>query len=167
MLAYVWAQDQNGIIGQNGKLPWHLPADMHHFQKLTTHHLILAGRKTFLSFGRPLPHRKNMVLTRRPASDFPKEVTVFNNPDEFMKFAEARPQTLILIVGGAQIFKIFASKVDRLYRTVINGNFDGDTKMPSINYHKFKRVSQSLHSADSHNHWAYRFESYVRIRQGD
>ncbi|URL60878.1 dihydrofolate reductase [uncultured bacterium] len=163
MLTYVWAQDKNGTIGKNGGLPWHLPADMHHFQKLTTGHAMLAGRTTFESFGRPLLHRKNMVLTSHPKKDFPDNVTVFNTPNSFLKYADAHPDDKICIVGGAQIFKLFLPYVDFLCRTVINGTFDGDTKMPKIDYSKFELVKAVNGQPDQKNHYAYRFETYRRI----
>ena len=163
MLTYVWAQDKNGIIGNHGTLPWHLPADMHHFQQMTLHHGILAGHKTFDSFGRPLPHRLNMVLTSQSKDCFPDNVKVFNTPNNFLKYAQAHPTHQIRIVGGAQIFRIFLPYVDFLSRTVIDGQFKGDVHMPKIDYSKFKLVKTVKGAPDQKNHYAYRFETYKRI----
>lgn len=163
MLSYVWAQDLDGTIGKDGTLPWHLPADMHHFQEETVGHMMLAGRNTFDSFGRPLPRRTNMVLTSHPKTDFPDNVKVFNTPNNFLKFADAHPRDQIRIVGGAQIFKIFLPYVDYLCRTLINGHFNGDTKMPAIDYKKFKLIKVVKGHPDKKNRYSYRFETYCRI----
>ena len=162
MLTFVWAQDLKGTIGQNGHLPWRLPADMHHFQRVTTGHAILAGRTTFESFGRPLPHRTNLVLSAHWQGSIPNHVKVFKTPNSFLKFADNHADSHIMVVGGAQIFKIFLPYADFLCRTVIHGQFNGDVKMPPIDYTKFRLIKKQDGHPDAKNHYAYQFEIYQR-----
>ncbi|USS87417.1 dihydrofolate reductase [Fructilactobacillus hinvesii] len=142
MLAFIWAEAHQHVIGKDGTLPWHLPDDMHFFKEQTTGHPILAGRTTFESFGRPLPHRENMVLTRQPATDFPAGVEVFPTTTSFLRYANEHQDELIFVVGGSQIFRLFRSEVTWLYRTVIDADVSGDTWMPEIDYVQFNLVKE-------------------------
>ncbi|USS85366.1 dihydrofolate reductase [Fructilactobacillus myrtifloralis] len=142
MLAFIWAEAQNQIIGNQGTLPWHLPDDMHFFKEQTTGHPILAGSKTYASFGRPLPHRQNLVLTHQPATNFPAEVQVFHTPASFLQYAKEHDDELIFVVGGSQIFRLLLPEVTWLYRTVIAADVAGDTRMPPIDYHQFTLVQE-------------------------
>lgn len=162
MISYIWAQSKNGVIGNNGKVPWNMPADMHHFVQVTKGHAILAGRKTFDSFPRPLPHRKNMVLTKHSKKDFPKNVFVFNTYQNFLKYAREHYTQQIIVVGGASLYKLFRPFVDCLHKTVIDHNFKGDTKFPKFDYSHFRLVNKEDHPADKKNHYSYHFYKYLR-----
>ncbi|MHA8263003.1 dihydrofolate reductase [Lactobacillaceae bacterium Melli_B3] len=159
MIAFVWAETQNGVIGSHGGLPWQMPADMHHFKITTINHHILAGRTTYLSFGRPLPKRVNMVLTSHPKSEFPDEVVVFNSLDQFVRAYQADDND-VYVVGGAKVFADLMPMVDVLYRTVIETKLDGDTKMPPIDYDQFELVEQQRYPSDDRNQFPYTFETY-------
>ncbi|MEJ6400654.1 dihydrofolate reductase [Nicoliella lavandulae] len=161
MIAFVWAESKNGTIGNHGGLPWKMPADMHHFKETTINHRILAGRSTYNSFGRPLPKRINMVLTNHDQSEFDDQVVVFNSLDQFLADYRENGDD-VYVVGGAQVFKALLPYVDVLYRTVIDAAIDGDTKMPPIDYHKFKLVSQTHYAPDAKNQYPYTFETYQK-----
>ncbi|USS89624.1 dihydrofolate reductase [Fructilactobacillus cliffordii] len=160
MLAFIWAEAHQHVIGKDGTLPWHLPDDMHFFKDQTTGHPILAGSRTFASFGRPLPHRKNMVLTRQPADHFPMGVEVFPTTTSFLQYANEHQDELIFVVGGSQVFKALLPDVDQLYRTVIDADVDGDTWMPHIDYSQFELVQERPGATDSQ--YPHHFEIWRR-----
>ncbi|WP_395320771.1 dihydrofolate reductase [Levilactobacillus parabrevis] len=162
MLIFLWAEGHNGVIGQNGQLPWHLPADMHFFKTVTTGNTIVAGARTYKSFGRPLPNRQNIVVTHQPASNFPDTVIVLDSLDAVRTYAAAHPDDKIFVVGGAQLFVGLQDDVDFLYRTVIDANFTGDTWMPVINYEKFQLIATQPGIRNDKNPYDYRFEQYQR-----
>ncbi|GLB46881.1 dihydrofolate reductase [Philodulcilactobacillus myokoensis] len=163
MIAFVWAEGRNHVIGYHHHLPWHLPADMHHFKEITTGHSILAGRKTYDSFGgHPLPRRKNLVITRNPNFKVPRNVLVFHQLSSFLKYANEHKDEQIDVIGGSDIFKLILPYVDELYKTFIDADFSGDTYMPTINYHQFKLVESKKYQPDGKNHYSYRFDHFVK-----
>ncbi|UQS85410.1 dihydrofolate reductase [Apilactobacillus apisilvae] len=162
MISYLWAESKGHIIGSNGTLPWNLPSDMHYFKATTTGNVILAGKRTYESFGRPLPNRLNVVLTHTSKDDFPKNVKVFNNVNEFLSFSKDNQDKEIFVVGGAQIFKLLLPYVDFLYRTVIDYKFSGDTVMPDINYNDFKLIKSVDGKMDDKNIYPHTFEVFKR-----
>lgn len=162
MISYLWAESKGHVIGMDGNLPWKLPADMHYFKQTTTNNIILAGSKTYKSFGRPLPHRLNVVLTHQEDNRFPDEVMVIHNVNDFLQFANNNKEKEIFVVGGAQIFKLLLPYVDRLYRTSIDYKFDGDTVMPKINYDEFNLIKETIGKLDSKNIYPHKFDVFER-----
>jgi len=162
MLIFLWAEGHNGVIGKNGHLPWHLPADMHFFKTVTTGNTIVAGSRTYHSFGRPLPNRQNIVVTHQPASHFPSEVIVLNTLTAVREYAAKHRDEKIFVVGGAQLFIALLDDVDFLYRTVIDANFTGDTWMPGIDYEKFQLIATQPGIRNEKNPYDYHFEQYQR-----
>ncbi|WP_283678760.1 dihydrofolate reductase [Lentilactobacillus sp. Marseille-Q4993] len=156
MISFIWAEDKNGLIGSNGTLPWHLPDDMHFFKQTTTGHPIVAGSRTFASFGRPLPNRENIVISSR--DDFPEEVVVFHSIPEFLKVAETRSDEEFFVVGGSRIFAQLVDNVDRLYRTKIEAEFSGDTYMTEIDYSDFSLDKSIPGIVDEKNKYAHTFQ---------
>ncbi|WP_127848410.1 dihydrofolate reductase [Lacticaseibacillus hulanensis] len=142
MIAYIWAQDVNGIIGNNGTLPWRLPDDLQYFKQQTLGQIVVMGRKTFTGMGsRPLPRRTNVVLTRQDDFTAGDHVTVLHDKAGVLAFAEERPDQDLMIIGGAEIFRLFADVVDTLYVTRIAGAFSGDTRMPALPWPQFDQIS--------------------------
>lgn len=132
-ISFVWAQDEAGWIGKDNALPWHLPADLKHFKAVTMGKPIVMGYNTYLSIGRPLPHRENIVITHRDLK-LPG-VTVLHSIDELQQVLEDRlVDQAVAIIGGAGLFQQTLFLVNVLERTVIAGDFQGDKKMPLINY---------------------------------
>lgn len=162
MLIFLWAEGHNGVIGENGQLPWHLPADMHFFKTVTTGNTIIAGARTYRSFGRPLPHRQNIVVTHQAAANFPENVIVLNSLTAVREYAAAHREEKLFVVGGAQLFIGLQDDVDWLYRTVIDANFTGDTWMPVIDYDKFQLVATQPGIRNDQNPYDYHFEQYQR-----
>ncbi|MFC6274779.1 dihydrofolate reductase [Levilactobacillus tangyuanensis] len=162
MLIFLWAEGHDGVIGQDGQLPWHLPADMHFFKTVTTDNTVIAGAKTFESFKRPLPNRTNVVVTHQAADKFPAGVIVLHSIEAIREYARERPTEKLFVVGGAQIFAALLDDVDWLYRTVIDADFDGDTWMPAIDYDQFNLVKSRQGVRDTANPYNYEFEQYQR-----
>ena len=123
MLIAVVAMDPNRLIGRDGSLPWHLPEDLAFFKKTTLGHTVLMGRKTFESIGRPLPKRRNIVLTRDRSWSHPG-VEVIHSPDEI-------PETegKIFVIGGAEIYKILSGRIDEWLVSHVHAAHEGDTHL--------------------------------------
>ncbi len=127
----------NGVIGVGNELPWKIPADTKHFKELTTGHVVLMGRKTFESIGKPLPNRTNIVVTQSPT--FVAEgCTVCRTIPEAIEKAQELGEQELFVVGGGKIYEETIGMADRLYITQVHRNYDGDAKFPD--YSAFKKV---------------------------
>ncbi len=130
MKAIIVAMDKNRVIGKDGKIPWHLPNDLKHFRELTMGHVIIMGRKTFESIGKPLPGRVNVVLTRQK-NYAPQGVVVHHSLEDALSVFADSPK--VFIIGGAEIYREALPLMDKLYVTEINAViWQGDTYFPEI-----------------------------------
>jgi dihydrofolate reductase len=124
-LVLVLAVASNGVIGKDGKVPWHIPEDLKHFRRVTTGHAIIMGRKTWDEVGKPLPNRRNIVVTRQPGLVLPgAEVT--NTLEE----AIARARTTDpepRVIGGAEIYRLALPLATKIYLTEVDREVEGDT----------------------------------------
>jgi dihydrofolate reductase len=125
-LVLVYARAANGVIGRDGTLPWHLPADLRHFKALTSGKPMIMGRKTFESFPAPLPGRRHIVLTRDRAWHA-AGAEVAHTPDQALDLAG---DTDVSVIGGAEVFAVFDQRASRIELTEIHAEFAGDTVMP-------------------------------------
>ena len=123
MLVAVVAMDPNRLIGANGTLPWHLPEDLAFFKKTTLGHPVLMGRKTFGSIGRPLPKRRNIVLTRNRGWSHAGVETI-HSPDEIPATGET-----IYLIGGAEIYRALAPRIDEWLVSHVHRTYTGDTRL--------------------------------------
>ncbi len=130
-LALIAAQASNRVIGVNNQMPWHVPEDFKYFKRVTMGKPVLMGRKTFESIGRPLPGRKNIVITRQ-SSWTADGVVVCHSLAEAVSLAEQETPEEIMIIGGAQIYEEALPLVDTIYLTRIDRAFDGDAWFPVI-----------------------------------
>ncbi|MDR1606009.1 MAG: dihydrofolate reductase [Streptococcaceae bacterium] len=167
MIVGIWAEDEQGLIGVKGTLPWSLPAELQHFKKTTMGQAILMGRKTFDGMHqRVLPGRTTIVLTRDPAyQTATSDVRLFNSPDDVLAWyqSQAADQAKDLyIIGGAEMFKAFQGHFDRLYRTIVAGKFEGDTYFPqdALRLEQFEEVASRVHPADEQNAYAFTIKTY-------
>lgn len=161
MIAFLWAEDKNGLIGKGGTLPWYLPNDLKFFKQMTVNQAIVMGRKTFEGMGkRPLPNRVNIILTS-DTSYQADGVEVMSSREEVLAFAKAYEKDT-LITGGAGVFQHFLEDVDILHRTVIDGEFEGDTYMVPINWDDWTLVHVEEGVRDEKNVYSHRFETYRR-----
>ena len=128
-IALVLARADNGVIGKDGGLPWHIPADLQHFKRLTVGKPIIMGRKTFVSIGRPLPRRFNIVVTRDPAWTAPDVVVAHSLAEAYALGYEDAHRTgakEVMVIGGADIFRESLKDARRVYLTEVHGDFAGD-----------------------------------------
>lgn len=124
-------------IGKDNALLWHIPEDFKHFKELTTGHAIVMGENTFRSIGRPLPNRTSIVLSQ--TTDFaPEGVIVVRSIEEAIEQAKTVEQEEIFIIGGASIYRQFISLAQRLYLTLVEGEYEADTFFPE--YDEFTKV---------------------------
>lgn len=161
MISLIFAMDQNRLIGKDNQLPWHLPADLQYFKKVTMGKPIVMGRKTFDSIGRVLPGRENVIVTRN-RSYTNDNCTVLHSVDEVKQFAEASEQE-VFIIGGAEIFKEILPVADRLYITEIQESFEGDTYFPAIDEKKWKLVSSTPGIVDEKNKYVHQYIVLERV----
>ncbi|BCX14994.1 MAG: hypothetical protein KatS3mg088_677 [Patescibacteria group bacterium] len=143
-ISIVAAISQNNVIGKNGKIPWHISADLKRFKEITKGHHILMGRKTFESIGKPLPERTNLIITSNKNYKV-KGAFVFNDPQKAVLFAQKRKEKELMIIGGQKIYEYFINKADKIYLTKIFKNFKGDALFPKIDQKEWKFVSKETH----------------------
>lgn len=159
MISILVAMDKNGLIGKDNDLPWRLPNDLKYFKQLTTNHIILMGRKTYESIGRPLPNRTNVVLTRNE-SFHSEGCQVVHSVEEVQQLFNEESKQEIFVIGGSDIFKLLLPYTDRLYITKIDEIFEGDTYFPEINYDNWNLVSREQGEKDENNPYDYYFCIY-------
>jgi dihydrofolate reductase len=167
-IAMVWAMSDNRVIGRNNKLPWHLPNDLKYFKRLTTGKPVIMGRKTYESIGRPLPNRVNIVLTREVG--FSAEgVKVVHTLDEAIDLAQAECTISgaeeVIIMGGAEIYRLAMPLADRLYVTLVHAHVDGDAWFPEIDLTTYQEIAREDFQADGPNPYDYSFCVFDRTRQ--
>lgn len=156
-LTIVVAVDARGGIGIDNKLPWHLPEDLAHFKRTTLGHPVIMGRKTFDSIGRPLPNRRNIVVTRN--TEWRHEgVEAVHSLEAALALVADVPSC---IIGGAQIFADALPLTDRLVITEIDKTFDCDTFFPAIDCKAWKEVAREQHHSEA-NGFDYAFVTYER-----
>jgi dihydrofolate reductase len=161
-LTLVVAMDAQRGIGVDNQLPWHLPEDLAHFKRVTLGHPIIMGRKTFDSIGRPLPKRRNIVVTRN--QDWSHEgVEVARSLQEAVAMAGDEPAS---IIGGAQIFNEAMDIADRMIVTHIDKVYRCDTFFPEIDPTQWAAVSRELQHAEASDGGAvdFSFVTYERIK---
>lgn len=160
MISMISAHDLNRVIGKNGDMPWHLPDDLKYFQKVTSGHSILMGRKTFESMNGPLKNRKNIVLTRDQDWQHEGAITV-SDLEEGLKLLNESGEGFV--IGGGEIYKMALEKADRLYITLIHEEFDGDTHFPAYSEEDWKLSSRVKGEKNDKNPYDFEYLVYDRI----
>lgn len=165
MLTFIWAEDEAHHIGYQGKLPWHMPADLKHFKQLTIGRPIIMGKNTFDSFPNLLPQRLHVVLTHHLAAFDKyddKQVMAFSNLKDLKKWLADHRGLNLCVIGGKSLFSNLIDQADILEQTIIHHRFLGDVKMPAIDYSQFRLIKKEDHLADDKNKYAYSFLTYQR-----
>ena len=126
-ICLVAAVAANGIIGANGKMPWHLPEDLRHFRALTLGHPIIMGRRTWESIGKPLPGRKNIVVTRSAGYEAPG-ASVASSLDVALALCAGEP--VVFVIGGGELYREALPLAQGLVLTEIQRDYEGDTRFP-------------------------------------
>src|SRR5271165_6767188 len=127
-ISIVVAISENHVTGKDNKLLWHLPNDLKHFKEITTGHTVIMGRKTYDSVGKPLPKRRNIIITRQPITIEGCEVV--NSIEAALVLC--KDENEVFIVGGAEIYKQSIKLTDRIYLTIVHKKFEGDSFFPEI-----------------------------------
>lgn len=147
MISLIVAHDKNYVIGYENGMPWHLPGDLKYFKDMTMGKPIIMGRKTFESIGRPLPGRRNIVITRNDKYDAQGIETV-SSLDAALALVKDVPE--IMVIGGAQIFEQAMPLADKLYITLINHEFKGDTYFPRYDGWRLTSSQQAIDSGEGY-----------------
>lgn len=132
----------NRVIGVNNTLPWHISEDLKHFKSLTIGHTIIMGRKTYESIGRPLPNRRNIVISRNTEASYEGAEVVHSIEDAF---SICKNDNEVFVIGGSNIYEQALSLVDYIYITEIKKSFSGDAFFPEINKQMWIESSRENH----------------------
>ncbi|MGP4065277.1 dihydrofolate reductase [Oceanobacillus sp. M65] len=162
MISLLLAMDRNNLIGRNNDLPWHLPKDLRFFKEKTLGNTIIMGRKTFESIGFPLPKRENIVITS--SSELEKEVTCISSVDTIKEWNKMNPEKEYFVIGGGRLFEQVLPFADRMYITLIDEAFQGDTYFPEISYEDWEEKSKVKGEKDESNPYDYYFIQYDRVK---
>ncbi|GFN32342.1 dihydrofolate reductase [Paenibacillus xylaniclasticus] len=159
-ISMIWAMDRQRGIGIDNKIPWRLPADMAYFKAYTTGKTVVMGRKTFQSFPKALPNRRNVVLTRSEGLAFEGAETVGSVEEALNKYGSEEE---LVVIGGAEIYDQFLPYADKLLVTEIDHIFEGtDAFFPEYDESKWKIVDIKVGVTDEKNPYNYRFLTLVR-----
>ncbi|NGY89043.1 dihydrofolate reductase [Bacillus megaterium] len=170
MISLIVAFSRNRAIGKDNKLLWHLPNDLKYFKEVTSGKTIIMGRKTFESIGRPLPNRKNVVLTnnlewQHQGVGVGVGVEVIHSLDEIQLSNEE-----IIFIGGETIYEQILPFVERMYITYVDEFFEGDAFFPQINRDNWKQVKKEkgvFNESNPYNYYFLVYEKKKSIRKGD
>jgi dihydrofolate reductase len=154
IVSSVVAISENNAIGKDNKLLWYLPTDLKHFKQITNGQTIIMGRKTFDSMGKPLPNRRNIVITRNPDLKLDgAEVT--NSVAEALSLCKTEEE--VFIIGGAEIYKQAMDQTNRIYLTRVHQRFDADAYFPELDMTKWVETAREEHQPDEKNNIAFTF----------
>jgi dihydrofolate reductase len=158
-IVLIAAVARNGVIGRDNALPWRLKADLARFRAHTLGHPVLMGRKTWESLGKPLPGRRNLVLTRQPGYTA-AGAEVFASADAAL--AAAAEAAKVFVIGGAEIYRALLSRADILLLTEVAAEVTGDARFPVVDRARFRETSRTPCPADADNEYAFDFVEYRR-----
>jgi dihydrofolate reductase len=155
----VVAVSDNGVIGHDNRLPWHLPDDLKRFRSLTMGHALLMGRRTFESIGRPLPGRRNLVLTRDSGWQAPGCETVTTPAAALAAIGEGGQ---LFVIGGASVYRACWDLVARVELTEVHATVAGDTRLEGFDRADWREVFREDHAADARHGHSYSFVTLAR-----
>ena len=159
-LSLIVAMDQNRLIGRDNQLPWHLPADLRYFKTTTLGKPILMGRKTYESIGRPLPGRRNIVISKNAEFSAPG-CDLVGAIDEALALCGDAPEAML--IGGASLYAQTLELADTLYITRIHHSFEGDAWFPEFDPAQWQIEKQQDFDADHDNPYPYSFIKFGRV----
>ena len=162
VLSLIAALTKNYVIGRHNRLPWHLPADLKHFKTITTHKVVVMGRKTYEGLGQALPQRTNVVVTRNPLYQSP-DALVLPSLDAVINTFQRESE--VIIIGGAELFMQALPRVQRMYLTIIATELAGDAYFPTWNQQQWQEVSRVDHLPDNRHAYAYSFRELHKLSE--
>jgi len=159
-LSIIVAMAKNRVIGANGGIPWHLPAELQRFKRLTMGHHIVMGRKTWDSIGRLLPGRTTVIVTRQAGFTVPGAIVAHTLE---AAIAACGDDSEIFVIGGAELYAQALPLAGRLYLTTVDAEIAGDTVMPAFDASAWREVASDSFPADARNPHPYRCQTYERV----
>jgi dihydrofolate reductase len=159
VITLIAARARNGVIGRNNQMPWKIAGEQAYFKRMTMGSPIVMGRKTWESLGRPLPGRRNIVVTRNPAYTATGADVVGSLDDALRLVGDAEQ---IFVIGGAQLYAAAMPRANRILLTEIDADFDGDTFMPALDRKKWRETSREVHPPTTERPFSYSFVVYER-----
>lgn len=163
ILSLIVAVAEDGAMGKDNGLPWHLPADLKFFKRTTMGKPVIMGRRTWDSIHKPLPGRLNIVVSRRQP-ELPEGVILCATPDEALERAQQEPVDEAFVVGGSHLFAETLPRLDRMYITRIHTTVpDADTFFPHVDHSQWKLVWDEPHAADEQHAFSFDFQQWERI----
>ena len=159
-ITLIAAAAENNALGKDNDLVWHLPDDFKRFKKLTSHHHIIMGRKTFESFPKPLPNRTHIVITRKSDYDAGEHIIVVNSIEEAIKTVvdDENPY----IIGGGEIYKLGMEFATHIELTRVHGTFEADAFFPEIDDDTWELLEESYHPKDEKHDYAFTYLTYAK-----
>ena len=158
-VSIIAAMSENRVIGRDGRLPWHLPADLRRFKQLTSGHTIVMGSSTLESIGRPLPHRRSIVLSTRP--DFePRGVTLARSLDEALHLSAGQRT---FVIGGAAVYRLALPLARCIHLTLVHAQVAGDVTFPPFEGPTWRLVASERHRQQESEVWDFSFLRYDRV----
>jgi dihydrofolate reductase len=158
VVTLIVAVADNGVIGRDNALPWHLPEDLKRFKRLTMGKPIVMGRKTFESIGRPLPGRHNIVVTRD--ANYQRDgITVVHSVEAAVKAAADASE--IMVIGGSDLFRLFLPRATRVHLTRVHASVEGDVMWPPLDA-TWGVVASERFAADDRHAWDLSFEVWEK-----
>ncbi len=161
MLKILVAFDENRVIGKNNTLIWHLPADLKRFKALTAGHVIIMGRKTFESIGKPLPNRTTIVISRQADLQIDGAIIAHSIEEAILK-AKSITREDIFIVGGAEIYALSLALADQILVTQLHDIFEGDAYFPEIPVASWEITEKERGITDEKNAYQFSYITYTR-----
>mgnify|MGYP006421011329 CR=1 FL=1 len=156
------ALDKNRVIGLNNDLAWSLPDDFQYFKNKTLGHPIIMGKNTYLALGKPLPRRRNIIISHQ--KDYQVEgAEVVGGLEEALALVTGLGVDDAFVIGGGQIYAQSLPWVDRLYLTFIDGEFEGDTYFPELDYTQWRLIHEEHHPVDERHAYPFRYTVWDRI----
>ena len=157
-ISLIAALDRNRAIGRDGSMPWHLPDDLKRFKTLTLGKPVLMGRKTALAIGRPLPGRRNLVLTRGSTAPFADQETVASLDAAIAAVGAAE----LMVIGGGEVYALALSRATRLHLTQVDcAAENADAFFPRVEWAQWREVARTHHAADARHEFAFDFVDYA------
>ncbi len=159
-ISIIVAAATNNVIGRDGELPWRLPEDLKRFKQLTIGKPVIMGRLTYESIGKPLPDRRNIVLSARKGLNI-EGCEVVDTPDAAIRLAGDAEE--VMVIGGGGVYSQMLPMADRIYMTRIDATFDGDTFFPELNDDEWQVVDCVDFPADESRQFGFSFVTLDRI----
>jgi dihydrofolate reductase len=163
IIAIIVAVAENGVIGANGKMPWHLPSELKYFRARTMGKPVVMGRKTFESIGKPLPGRTTIVVTRQ--RDFPAQGCLLaSNLEEALGLAQQRGETEVFVGGGGEIFALALPLAQQIYLTRVHTRAACQVFCPQVDWGKWGEGERTEHGADEKNEFPFTFSEFKKLK---